>query len=221
MASNTQANTNIVQQLYKSRQNVLNILEKVYDYDISEYTGFSMTEVDIMYNNTQLDMLLTHKKDEESGELESTQKVFIKFCVWGAFNSSAMSSILEDLYVHSDTLTKNDCLYIVSLTEPNDSLINYLNYIYTNDNYFVVVQNIKRLQFNILEHELVPDVEILSEKETEEVKKKYNVSDNKKFPEISRYDPQALAICLRPGKLCRFIRNSPTSMTSEYYRVCV
>ena len=66
---------NKIVQIYKSRQNILNILESIHGYDISDYSGFSFTEIDAMFNNNQLDMLLTHKKD---GELKSPmQKTYI------------------------------------------------------------------------------------------------------------------------------------------------
>ena len=206
-------------QIYKSRQNILNILESIYDYDISDYSGFSFNEVDAMLNNDQLDMLLTHKKSGESKV--PIQKTYIKYNIQGSLNSSSLNVIIEDLYSLSDTLTKNDSLFIIYEGEPNDSLIKYLKHIYANDDIFVVVYNIKRLQFNILEHELVPKVNIMSDKEVEELKEKYSIDNMKKMPEISRFDPQAQAICLRPGQVCRFIRNSPTSMETPYYRVCV
>jgi DNA-directed RNA polymerase subunit H (RpoH/RPB5) len=41
------------------------------------------------------------------------------------------------------------------------------------------------------------------------------------LPEISRFDPQALAICLRPGDIVKFLRGSETAGTYNYYRVCV
>lgn len=206
-------------QIYKSRQNILNILESVYDYDISDYSGFSFNEVDAMLNNDQLDMLLTHKKSGESKV--PIQKTYIKYNIHGSLNSSSLNVIIEDLYSLSDTLTKNDSLFIIYEGEPNDSLIKYLKHIYANDDIFVVVYNIKRLQFNILEHELVPKVNIMNDKEVEDLKEKYSIDNMKKMPEISRFDPQAQAICLRPGQVCRFIRNSPTSMETPYYRVCV
>jgi DNA-directed RNA polymerase subunit H (RpoH/RPB5) len=206
-------------QIYKSRQNILNILESIYDYDISDYSGFSFNEVDAMLNNDQLDMLLTHKKSGESKV--PIQKTYIKYNIQGSLNSSSLNVIIEDLYSLSDTLTKNDSLFIIYEGEPNDSLIKYLKHIYANDDIFVVVYNIKRLQFNILEHELVPKVNIMNDKEVEDLKEKYSIDNMKKMPEISRFDPQAQAICLRPGQVCRFIRNSPTSMETPYYRVCV
>lgn len=40
------------------------------------------------------------------------------------------------------------------------------------------------------------------------------------FPEISRFDPVAKTIGLRPGKLCKITRSSPTAVESNYYRLC-
>ena len=55
----------------------------------------------------------------------------------------------------------------------------------------------------------------------EEFRKKYNVSNLSQFPEISRFDPHALAMCLRPGDVCEFKRESATAMFYSYYRVCI
>lgn len=210
---------NTITQIYKSRTNILNILENIYGYDISDYSGFSFNEIDVMYTNGQLDMLLSNKKVNDS--ITPTNKTYIKYFLRSALNENSLSPIIEDLYSLSNTLSKDDCLFVIYEGEPNDSLIAYLKYIYTSEDIFVVVYNIKRLQFNILEHVLVPKVTILSESEITELKIRYNVDDMKKLPEISRFDPQALAICLRPGQVCKFIRNSPTSMVTPYYRVCI
>jgi DNA-binding sugar fermentation-stimulating protein len=77
---------NRIVQIYKSRQNILNILESIYDYDISDYSGFSFNEVDAMYNNDQLDMLLTHKKSGDAKvPIKKTYQVqysrFIEFVI--------------------------------------------------------------------------------------------------------------------------------------------
>lgn len=210
--------TTFIQQLYKSRKNVLDILESAHSYDISDYSGFSLSEVDAMSNNLQLDMLLTHQII--NGEKKEGPRIYIKYLV-GTLNQVVINQFVEDLYIHTNTLGKHDCLYIVMTSEPNDSVIAHLNYLYTHDERFIVVQNIKRLQFNILEHDLVPKVDVLSNQEIEDMKLKYNIINLKNLPEISRYDAQATAICLRPGQICKFTRNSPTSMTTEYFRLCV
>ena len=43
---------------------------------------------------------------------------------------------------------------------------------------------------------------------------------NDELPEISRYDPVAQAIGMRPGQICKIIRPSKTAITTDYYRLC-
>lgn len=215
------SNQNQLMQIYNARVNILEILNQVYSYDVSEYEGFSTNEVDIMISMNQLDMLLTKTENEEGPPIHKT---YVKFVLKDANtknNILKLNQIIEDLYVLTDTMTKEDCLVIIMEGEPNDTMISHLNYIYQNDGIFTVVHNIKRLQFNILNHDLVPKVEILSDQDIETMKSKYQVKNLAQLPEISRYDPQALAICLRPGKVCRFYRKSPTALETEYYRYCI
>jgi DNA-directed RNA polymerase subunit H (RpoH/RPB5) len=105
--------------------------------------------------------------------------------------------------------------------EPNETIINKVKYLYEHSGIFVVIHNIKRLQFNILEHVLNPSVQILTQKEVDELKIKLNLKDIKLLPEISRFDPLALAINMRPGEVAKFIRNSVTALNAPYYRICV
>ena len=67
---------------------------------------------------------------------------------------------------------------------------------------------------------MVPEHIVLTEKEKEEVMKKYYVTDIKKFPNISRFDPVALAIGVRPNEMVKIKRSSPTAIESLYYRIC-
>ena len=84
-----------------------------------------------------------------------------------------------------------------------------------------MLHNINRLQFNILNHSLVPKANVLNDEQVKELKQKYSIETQKQLPEISRFDPHALAIYLRPGEICEFKRNSATAMNYNYYRVCV
>jgi len=52
------------------------------------------------------------------------------------------------------------------------------------------------------------------------MKKRYNVVNNSDLPSISRYDPVAQAIGMRPGEICKITRNSKTAITSDYFRLC-
>ncbi len=104
---------------------------------------------------------------------------------------------------------------------PNDTIRNTLINLYEQDGVFVNVINIRRLQYNILDHILVPPHIVLSKEEGDEVKRKYNIIDDKQIPDISRFSPVSQIIGIRPGDLCRIYRQSKTAIKSEFYRVCL
>jgi DNA-directed RNA polymerase subunit H (RpoH/RPB5) len=103
----------------------------------------------------------------------------------------------------------------------NDTLMATLKHVWETDKIFIVVQNIKRLQFNIHEHTLVPPHRVISDDERSVIKTKYNITNDTQFPDISRFDPVAQAICLRPGQICEITRPSKTAIQSIYYRLCI
>ena len=129
--------------------------------------------------------------------------------------------MIDDLFNLEETLTKQDALFIVIKEEMNDTLMAFLKYIWETDGIFIIVVNIKRLQFNILDHVLVPPHRVSSSEEMKAVKSKFNITDNFQFPEISRFDPVAQVICIRPGQVCEIIRPSKTAIQSYYYRLCI
>jgi len=215
------SSNNRVVQIYNSRMIILELLQSKYNYNIDEYKGFSINEIDAMINSNQLDMLLT-QIGEGDAIANAPSKTYIKYHIKQNLNDVALRPIIEDLFIDTDTLTKKDTLIVIFDGEPNDTLKSHLIYKYNHDGIFIVVHNIQRLQFNILEHTLMPlNIQILSEKETIDLKEKYNLKDVKELPEISRFDPMALAICLRPRQICTFDRKSPNSVISQYYRICV
>jgi len=205
--------SNRILNIYKSRINILEILEDQ-NYEIEDYKNFSINEIDAMNKNNQLDMLLKHKSNEK--------KVYINYYLTSKqIKKETLENIIEDLYVIENILNKSDTLIIITEDEPNETITARMRYLYDHDGIFVVIHNIKRLQFNILKHKLVPSCSILEKEEVEELKKKYNIKELKQLPEISRFDPQALAICLRPGQVCKFERDSATALKYNYYRICV
>jgi len=207
------SNSNRILSLYKSRNNILEILETL-GYKISDYSGFSINEIDAMFVNQQLDMLLTHKSQPV--------KTYVKYFLTSKqMRPQNLDDIIEDLFVIENVLTKTDTLVIIMEEEPNETLLTKLKYLYDHDGVFVVVHNIQRLQFNILKHKLVPQTSILSTEQVSELKVKYNLKELTQLPEISRFDPVALAIGLRPGQVCKILRSSATALEYEYYRICV
>jgi DNA-directed RNA polymerase subunit H (RpoH/RPB5) len=208
------ASNNRILSIYKSRSTILEILSDNLGYNTTEYEAFTINEIDAMYSNSQLDMLLKHN--------DSERKMYIKYYLTAKqIRPQNLDDIIEDLFIIENVLTKEDTLVIITEEEPNDTIVTKLKYLYDHDGIFVVIHNIRRLQYNILNHKLVPECTILQDKDVEDLKKKYNISNPMQLPEISRFDPQALAMCLRPGNICEFKRNSATAMFYNYYRICV
>ena len=116
---------------------------------------------------------------------------------------------------------KEDMLVIICSNEIPETFNNTINSSYEdNDKKFIVAFTLGTLQYNILNHELVPKHTILSSNEKEEVMRKFNITDISQFPTISRFDAVAKAIGMRPGEVCRIERSSNTSINAEYYRLC-
>ena len=90
-----------------------------------------------------------------------------------------------------------------------------------NEKCFVNIYFMKQYLFNILKHVNVPPHRVLTSKEKDDIYSKYNITRDSEMPEISRFDPVAQAIGLRPGELCEITRSSPTSITTKYYRFCL
>jgi DNA-directed RNA polymerase subunit H (RpoH/RPB5) len=95
-----------------------------------------------------------------------------------------------------------------------------LKQIWHQDGIFIIIINIQRLQFNILEHSLVPKHTVLNESDAEKIKIKYNITSDDMIPGISRFSPVAQVLGIRPGQLCEIVRPSKTSITSNFYRIC-
>jgi DNA-directed RNA polymerase subunit H len=210
------SNSSRINKIYKSR-NVL--LEQLYllGYETDDYLRFSVNEIDAMLANSQLDMLITHSDG---------RKIYVKYHftlkqTTKQIKKEVLDNIIEDLYVIDEVLTKRDTLMVIIDDEPNDTIISRLRYLFEHDNVFVIIHNINRLQSNILNHTLVPDMEILDSKEEVAFMKKYQIQSKEQLPEISRFDPQALVIGIRPGEICKIQRPSSTALTTDYYRVCV
>jgi DNA-directed RNA polymerase subunit H (RpoH/RPB5) len=210
-------NINVILSIYKSRNTILKHMNRI-KYNVVDYEEFSINEIDVMFANSQLDMLLNH--------VENKTKVYIKYYFWlkqttKQIRPQNLDNIIDDLYHIDEVLSVNDTLIVIIDEEPNDTILNYIKYLYEKDGLFIVIHNIKRLQFDILTHELVPVVKILSTDDSKKLMDKLNIKTLSQMPEISRFDPVSLAILLRPSQIVCFERKSSTAISTKYYRVCV
>jgi len=201
----------LISKVYKSRVILLEIL-KERGFDVDDYIGFSVTEIQTMHKNNQLDMLLENPK--------TNKKIFIKYHLATRLGPVHVYDYVDDIFDIESILDTKDDLIIVSKDKVNTTIRDLVEQLYIKDNRFVNIYNFNDYLFNILNHDMVPQHHILNEVEKVDIKKKYNVIKDSEFPELSRFDPVAKAIGLRPGELCEITRSSPTAVQSKYYRIC-
>jgi DNA-directed RNA polymerase subunit H (RpoH/RPB5) len=204
--------------VYKSRSIILEQMQSQ-GYDVGDYSGFSVNEVNTMKTNNQLDMIL--EKLDEDPTTKTKGKIYIRYYLAKALRPGNLQEMIDDLFNVEEVLKKTDTLLIVVKDEVNDTLINTLKHIWEQDKIFIIIQSLKRLQFNLLNHVLVPSHRILSIPETIKIRTRYNIMSDAQFPDISRFDPVAQAIGIRPGQVCEIIRPSKTAISAPYYRICM
>ena len=209
----------LISNIFNSRNTILELMD-TQGYNINDYANFSINEVNSMKQNNQLDMLL--ETDDKNVTTENPKKkIYIRYYLTVRPVAKNIQEMIDDLFILTETLKKTDTLFIIIKDDPNETLINEIKHIWESDGIFIVIESIKRLQFNILNHTLVPKHRVLLESETIDIMKKYNITDKIQFPDISRFDPVARVIGLRPGQVCHIIRPSKTAIEANYYRVCI
>ncbi len=218
----SQNTSSLISQIYKSRSVLLELLKKQ-NYDVQGYRGFSVNEVNTMKTNNQLDMILEKKTKiyNETDSEEITQSIYVKYYLVKSLRPNNLQEMIDDLFNVEEVLTKKDTLLVVVKDEINETLINNVKHIWESEHIFIILIPLKRLQFNILEHVLVPEHRVLNEAEKINIKNRYNIVNDNEFPELSRFDPVAQAIGIRPGQVCEIIRASKTAISAPYYRMCI
>jgi DNA-directed RNA polymerase subunit H len=78
----------------------------------------------------------------------------------------------------------------------------------------------QKQQFEILNHELVPNHEIISEEEKKQLFKKYCITPDQ-LPKILNIDPVCLSIGAKPGQIIKITRKSTTAKEAIIYRLVV
>lgn len=212
MAQRNNTQSGQIIETYNSRKTIIDLLD-AQKYDVSQYKDFGINEVNTLFQTKQMDMLL--KKTTED------KKVYVKYHLAKSLRPVNLYEYIEDLFTLEEVLTKKDDLIVIMKDEPNDTIRKTLTNIWEQDGIFVIVINIKRLQYNIMNHQLVPPHMVLSSEEAQQVKLKYNILDDSQLPDISRFSPVSQVIGIRPGEICRIYRPSKTAIKAEFYRICL
>jgi len=211
MAQQTSMQSGQIIEIYNSRKTIIDLLE-AQKYDVSQYKDFGINEVNTLIQTKQMDMLVKKTTNDKS--------TYVKYHLAKSLRPVNIYEYIEDLFTLEEVLTKKDDLMVIMKDEPNDTIRKTLTDIWEKEGIFVIVINIKRLQYNIMTHQLVPPHFVLSAEEAKEVKRKYNIIEDSQIPDISRFSPVSQVIGLRPGELCRVYRPSKTAIKAEFYRIC-
>lgn len=217
MANDLSVSSSFFSSLYKSRENLIDILSEA-GYNVEEYENFKAHELHAMMKNNEMDMLLLNEK--------KNKKIYVKFFELTGKQSKVLrqniiEDYIEDLYDIEKVLNNKDDLLIISENSPSEPINNYLKHIWEQENKYINIIATANLQYNILNHSMVPPHRILTDDEIVDLKKKYNINNNSELPEISRFDPVSKLIGLRPNEICEIKRSSRTSIISTYYRCCI
>jgi DNA-directed RNA polymerase subunit H len=208
-------NSERVSKIYNSRNILLDQLSEA-GYSTKSYTNASIEEINAMDINSQLDMLLIHTNGT---------KMYVRYNIGEErFSERTLTSLCNNLF--GDTsgetplLTSADILMILLTDDITETLTNHIMRIYDRYGQYIIPRTIEQLQFNILNHILVPRHTILSEDKLGVVLRRYHV-ELENLPKISRFDPAAKAICIRPSQVCEITRPSNNAIKSNFYRVCI
>ena len=196
--------------IYNSRKYILEILEER-GFDISEHSNFSIAELNIIIQNNQLDILVNDSNDK---------KVYVRYHINKAIRQNNISEYIDDLFNVENILSKKDDLIIIIKEEPNDTIEKIIKDIWIKEEIYISIINIKRLQFNILKHALVPKHIILTKDEEIEFKNKFNIQKDSEIPDIGYLSPVCQVLGVRPGNILKIARPSRTSIDSVFYRIC-
>ena len=209
--------SNFTAMLFKAFKNLNEMIEKQ-GYDIGSKATISVHEVEHMYQTDSLNCVYQQTADGS--------KLYVFYLLETSLREGSLEEILDHTYIDEHFIENEDILVIVIKEDLNDTMHETIRkkqkFEWLTNNRLIILLSLKRLQFNVLNHIMVPaHIIIKSEEEKMAMKTRYNITSDSELPEISRFDPVAQCIFMKPGQICRIERKSKTSIKSNYYRLCL
>ena len=206
--------------LTTSRKTILEMMN-LRGYQTDKYNNYSSKELDIMlknmdkklnYNNMPLDLIFEHN---------NTDKQCVLKYIISRVRVSNLKTLITELIEYELVKPYDDIIFIVKDKINNlEPFYNIFNSFLETNKIFIQIFSIDNLIRNITNHELVPKMRIVSEKEKEEIKKKYNIETNSNLPLILKSDPVAMFYGIKSGDFVEITRTSETSGIYIAYRYC-
>ena len=90
----TQNTSSLISSVYKSRSTILELM-KMQGYNVDEYDGFSVNEVNTMKLNNQLDMIL--EKNKEDVDIKRKPKIYVRYYLAKSLRPQNLQEMIDDL----------------------------------------------------------------------------------------------------------------------------
>lgn len=184
--------------------------------------GYHIPLGDTIFSCAEIEAKMDQNNLTGSFKNDQNKQVHVTFVLSNSVRESIIDEIIEKTY---EGHKNEDVLIIVTKDEMNENFQETMNkkfiYEWEKERRLVILLTLNRIQLNILKHEIVPRHTILTEDEIATVKTRFNICSDDQFPEISRFDPVAMLIFIKPGEVCRIDRPSKTAIFAQYYRRCL
>ena len=216
------------QKLFASRKVILEMLKKR-GFNVETYTNYTIVEIETMRQNSVLQSKTTSEVqplDIMTEPDSNGNKALIKYIFTSKIKVSSIGSLLIELK-ESEILKEGDSFILITKDRNigkaagQDTIVeSQLEALYNEHKIFVQMFWIDKLITNIMEHEIVPEHNIISTEEKEKLLDQFNISTYNQLPLILKTDPVAMFLGMRRGDVCKII--SPSETSGEYisYRYC-
>lgn len=214
--------TKLVDQYTLARKNLLDMLEER-GCDVKSYRQFTAKEIKLMIQQTQNNKLST---SVDMGPLDILVKnryghqTFVKYRLEKIKAAKSLDSYIQKIY---ESFLKPEDELVVMIPERSyqisSSFLTLLNNFWNEKGYYIQIFGVNQLLRKVVEHSMVPPHRLMTEKEVEEVLKRYQLK-KEQLPMVLRNDPIAQYYGARPGEVFEITRPSPTSGTYLTYRLC-
>ena len=211
----------IVTNIYKSRKTLL-----------TQFQERGIDTSNLLNNITENELRIMNKNSDIDFEVkQDNYKISIKYLLNSKLRNTTLRNqiinfmeeekiIDEEGNLNKDIDVSNHELIFIIKENPNESLVKVVDEIYNEYKLYVNIFWINTLLFNILEHEYVPKHQKITNEDFKELKSMYNLNSKQQLPLISKHDPVAKVLGVRPGDIVKITRPSQSCGKYITYRCC-
>mgnify|MGYP001296692673 CR=1 FL=1 len=154
-------------EIFKGRENLVSQL-KTAGYKTTSVENITADELHYMHMHNDLDFKV------EGGD----KKAIVKYFLNKPIKAKAIQEMTSELFDPENMfLPEKSVIILVVDSEPNTTLQDVVKQIFAEEKIHIIIYYLKRLQFNVLDHVMVPKHTILSEVDRASFIEKFNISE--------------------------------------------